>query len=606
MKAVHSWFLMVLVLTSGLPGTGWAQEEDGERPVPERIPFETTVATFGDFELGVGYYFHYDRDRVRELVQLPPMDRVPALKDGIRSAMFHHLLAEQALEAGYDETEEYRTQTLSMEMEWLSRFYSYNEFDLKYVPDEEKLQALYEERKDEFFKPMTFSFRHVFFQTRDRSEQQVEEAMTLAKEALALIESGSDFVTVAEEYSESERKGNVVGPFKTREEDPDRAINPVLEEALLAMNPGETSGIVETRHGYHILKLEKVTPETYTPFTSARAGLLSEQRREDMIAWQKSLLEANADHVHTVNAEALFDESAGPDTIVLHVFDTELTKADFETSHGGVMRQRQGQSDEDWREQVMERFTNTFVYSAIAMNLALQKNYDEIQGYQVFTDALRVRNVYQVWLDRLWEEHLEVNPITDEMIATFYEETPVAFRKPQQVRVAEMTFPIPEHDEEDRYQAFLAQSGAQSKAEEAIARLQEGESFADVARDLSESATAFKGGDLGLIDANTDLLPAVVARRAIRLEEGDISEEPIRSNNAFYVVMTVDKPDVELYPLESDEAQEAATRALTSRLRTEFVNRLYDEMVPEDEVELVIDNADQLDASKIEQMQLTP
>lgn len=107
-------------------------------------------------------------------------------------------------------------------------------------------------------------------------EKHTEEEIALKKqqaEALAAeLAAGADFAELAKAHSEeratAERggelprwaeRGNFVPPF---------------EKAVWALKPGETSGVVRTRFGYHLIKLLEHKEADYRPFEAVRAELI--------------------------------------------------------------------------------------------------------------------------------------------------------------------------------------------------------------------------------------------------------------------------------------------------------------------------------------------
>ncbi|NIO72218.1 MAG: hypothetical protein GTN71_25130 [Anaerolineae bacterium] len=118
--------------------------------------------------------------------------------------------------------------------------------------------------------------RHILVETE-------EEAQTV----LARLEAGEDFASLAKELStdESTREdGGDLGWF------PRGVMVPEFEEAAFALQPGETSDIVQTSFGYHIILVEERDPdrELEPSFlerrrASALSEWLEEQRQSEAV-----------------------------------------------------------------------------------------------------------------------------------------------------------------------------------------------------------------------------------------------------------------------------------------------------------------------------------
>jgi len=124
----------------------------------------------------------------------------------------------------------------------------------------------------------------------DVEDQNSNEASVRekAQSLLAKVKGGSDFSAVAEEMSEdraSARSGGALPGWIER-----GSLVPPFEEAAYSLKPGELSGVVRTRYGYHIIKLIDYRPSTTRPFDEVKASLIDELRADELKRRKAALL----------------------------------------------------------------------------------------------------------------------------------------------------------------------------------------------------------------------------------------------------------------------------------------------------------------------------
>jgi peptidyl-prolyl cis-trans isomerase C len=114
--------------------------------------------------------------------------------------------------------------------------------------------------------------RHILVETEDA-----------AKGAVARLAAGEDFAKVATEISKDPGSGPSGGDlgFFTK----DRMV-PEFGEAAFALKPGETSGIVKSQFGFHIIKLEErreVAPPTYEQVAAQWKQYVQRRNQQELV-----------------------------------------------------------------------------------------------------------------------------------------------------------------------------------------------------------------------------------------------------------------------------------------------------------------------------------
>ncbi len=109
---------------------------------------------------------------------------------------------------------------------------------------------------------------HILFRPTDDNSSAHAEARKRAIAALRRLKT-EDFETVARETSEgpTSTKGGFLGTFRTGELDPE------FEKVAFALQPGDTSDVVRTKFGYHLIHVTDVE-ERSGPDTDERKDLI--------------------------------------------------------------------------------------------------------------------------------------------------------------------------------------------------------------------------------------------------------------------------------------------------------------------------------------------
>jgi peptidyl-prolyl cis-trans isomerase D len=119
--------------------------------------------------------------------------------------------------------------------------------------------------------------------------------------------------------------------------------------------------------------------------------------------------------------------------------------------------------------------------------------------------------------------------VTEAQVEAYYREHAAEFETPRRVKVAHILVRVPPTGGSE------AENRARAKAEAAIRRVQNGEEFAKVAKEVSEDpASAASGGELGFV-ARGELEPQF-EQAAFALKKGEVTREPVRTPFGYHAI----------------------------------------------------------------------
>ncbi|MCO5108275.1 MAG: SurA N-terminal domain-containing protein [Burkholderiaceae bacterium] len=145
---------------------------------------------------------------------------------------------------------------------------------------EQDARAYYEQNKARYTTPEQRRASHILVKVEaGASEAQKNAAREKAGQLLAKLEGGADFAALAKAESQdpgSAASGGDLG-FFTR----DTMVKP-FADAAFALKQGETSGVVESEFGFHVIRVTEIRPAVQRDFESVRASIESEIRSQQV------------------------------------------------------------------------------------------------------------------------------------------------------------------------------------------------------------------------------------------------------------------------------------------------------------------------------------
>ena len=140
-----------------------------------------------------------------------------------------------------------------------------------------ELQEAYRAKQQQYQVAGGQTVSHILFLFPPYATEQDEQRLRAKAEAvLQQVRNGGEFTVLARQYSDgpSAETGGLLGTFRPGE------LLPGFEEAAAQLKPGEISDVVQTRIGFHIIRLEARQAAGMRPFEEVQEELKSDILRD--------------------------------------------------------------------------------------------------------------------------------------------------------------------------------------------------------------------------------------------------------------------------------------------------------------------------------------
>ena len=188
----------------------------------------------------------------------------------VRQILLTKGAAERAKKDGFHRTPDIKEQLSYLVDNYLAQEYIRKTVLAKVTVPDEDIRQYYKEHQDEFHLPPEAEARHIFFELADDiAPEKKREIRGKAEAILVQIRKGEDFDRLARDHSEdaetAAKGGNlgVISPGKTNSRE--------FEGALFSLKKGETSGVVETPFGFHIIRVDEMTEQRTASLEEAQS-----------------------------------------------------------------------------------------------------------------------------------------------------------------------------------------------------------------------------------------------------------------------------------------------------------------------------------------------
>ena len=227
--------------------------------------------------------------------------------------------------------------------------------------DEDTLLALYDDEQQRFSVNETRKVQHILVNTEEEAASVLDQ-----------ITSGADFFEMAKEYSIDYSTNNMGGDLGYFERE---RMVPEFDKVVFELNIGETSGVVKTQFGYHIIRVNDIAEANVKPFAEVKVELQG--------IYKEKIIAKELYNLQTELASLAYEE---PIDIVADQFDLELQFSEFfsaaSTAYDSAFIKAaysdivMGGDNSD----VLEIGTKFVVLSLAGQQLESQKALDEVYG----------------------------------------------------------------------------------------------------------------------------------------------------------------------------------------------------------------------------------
>jgi peptidyl-prolyl cis-trans isomerase D len=178
-------------------------------------------------------------------------------------------LTDEEIKKFYERNKDFLKEPLKVQVEYLS--YPFERFSSSAQFTDKEIEEYYQANRDsKFHKPKEVKARYILVRVPPGADaKQKSDAQTRANRILTEARAGKDFAQLAKQESEDSTaaKGGDVG-WVTQEQLP-----PPLDKTVFGLAKGETSNVIESSTGFHIVKVEDIRDEKTQSLKEATAEI---------------------------------------------------------------------------------------------------------------------------------------------------------------------------------------------------------------------------------------------------------------------------------------------------------------------------------------------
>jgi peptidyl-prolyl cis-trans isomerase D len=176
---------------------------------------------------------------------------------------------------------------------------------------------MYSQNQESFRTPERVKVRHILLKTDGKPASEEPKIKAKAEDLLKQIRGGADFAALAKKNSEdpgSAASGGEYPGFVARGQ-----TVPEFEKTAFSLKPGQTSDLVKTQYGYHIIQVLQHEDARLRPFEEAKTELAVQAK--------KQLVNDAMNRISDTAQAALQKDPAHPETVAA-ALNMQLVRVD--------------------------------------------------------------------------------------------------------------------------------------------------------------------------------------------------------------------------------------------------------------------------------------
>jgi foldase protein PrsA len=383
------------------------------------------------------------------------------------------------------------------------------------------------------------------------------------------LKKGADFTLMAKKFSETgPNKGEIIGPVI-----PEKDKKPMLPEIIDAVKKtdvGKFSDIIQTKHGYNIIKVEEKNEEGFNPFDQVKRTIESKLTGERRTEESRNFLLKISENTKgiTLNKGIFTSSDRTSDSVILSIGDkVKFTMADYYEFVPEPARNKA----ETLNDKIITILESRNVILPLLSHYADQQKLEETEEFKTEFNERKIMIVSDQYFRKLKND---LPDPTEEQIREYYNKNIDRYKDPKKYDLIIIGRKIKDYgakmskEDEDKIIAQLTE-----ELTEVRKKIKTREDFEKMAEQISDDPTKSNRGSVGFVPAS---YRNGFGGKIDNMKTGEISE-PFVFINFVYLIMVNDIIPEKTRPFE--ESKNAAERDFDAIRKRDFENNKKEEIL---------------------------